>query len=96
MVKTEQWTRQLIAGEWREGSSPNHYTDTNPFNNEPIVEIRLVTKEDVDAVYKAAQRAQAGWQAVNPYEQSAIMERAAEVFSRHREEIVGHSTSSPR
>ena len=87
-MEFSQWTKQLIGGEWREGSSERVYTDRNPFNDEPLLSIRLATRADLDAAYRAAQAAQREWQHVSPFERSAMMERATEVFLRHRDDII--------
>ncbi|GAB7388888.1 benzaldehyde dehydrogenase [Bacillaceae bacterium] len=88
MQRFSRWNKLFISGEWKEGSSQRIYADKNPFNEETLVEIRLATKDDIDEAYKAAKRAQAEWKKVNPYQRSAIMEKAAELLAERREEIV--------
>ncbi|MDB4893765.1 MAG: NAD-dependent aldehyde dehydrogenase [Firmicutes bacterium] len=87
-VNTDQWTKQFIAGQWREGQSDNYVTDLNPFTQEPLLKIRGATPDDIDMAYKAALAAQGEWKEVNAYERSAMMMKLAEVISRRREEII--------
>lgn len=84
----DEWTKQFIAGEWREGGSDGYYTDTNPFTDEPILKFRMGDSNDVDAAYKAAEAAQREWRAVNAYKRSAMMQQAAEIIARRRDEII--------
>lgn len=80
--------RQLIDGTWREGASGRVATDTNPFDNSVLTEIRQASTADVDAAYAAAKKAQPEWAAKSPAERSAIIYRAAELLEERREEIV--------
>lgn len=87
-MEFSQWTKQLIGGKWREGNSERTYTDRNPYTDEPLLTIRMATRADMDEAYRAAQAAQREWQRVSPFERSAMMNRAAEVFARHRDDII--------
>lgn len=80
---------QFIAGQWREGRSERVNTDTNPFDDSVVAEIRQASKEDLDDAYRAAEAAQAAWAATAPSERAKIIRRAAEILEERREEIVG-------
>lgn len=79
---------QLIDGTWRQGSSERTATDTNPFDDTVLTEIRQASAADVDAAYAAAKKAQPEWAAKPPAERAAIIHRAAELLEERREEIV--------
>ncbi|MGW9307740.1 aldehyde dehydrogenase family protein [Saccharomonospora azurea] len=80
---------QFIAGQWREGRSERVNTDTNPFDDSVVAEIRQASKEDLDDAYRAAEAAQAAWAATAPSERAKVIRRAAEILEERREEIVG-------
>ncbi|MGW9478297.1 aldehyde dehydrogenase family protein [Saccharomonospora azurea] len=80
---------QFIAGQWREGRSERVNTDTNPFDDSVVAEIRQASKEDLDDAYRAAEAAQAAWAATAPSERAKVVRRAAEILEERREEIVG-------
>lgn len=84
----KKWNKQFIGGEWREGNSERVYVDQNPYNEETIAEIRLANEMDIDEAYKAAKDAQEEWAQVNAYQRQAIIEKAAQIVERRREEIV--------
>lgn len=83
-----EWSKQYIGGEWREGKSPRSHTNQNPFDQSNLVDIQLASVEDIDVSYKEAQKAQVQWQQTAPSEREAIMKKAAEVVGNLREEIV--------
>lgn len=84
----EQWNKQFINGEWREGNGQTVYADKNPYNEETLVEIRLASVEDIDEAYRSAQKAQQEWKKVNAYQKVAIMEKAIELVKERREELL--------
>jgi len=82
------WSKQYIGGEWKEGNSQISYTNQNPFDQSSLVSIKLASIGDIDASYKEAKQAQIQWQQQDPSERAAIMKKAAEVVESLREEIV--------
>ncbi|WP_222619099.1 aldehyde dehydrogenase family protein [Ornithinibacillus hominis] len=84
----EKYTRQFIAGEWVEGSSNSVVTNTNPYNNEVINEIKGASKEDLDRAFKSAKEAQQEWEAKLPDEKRTILEKAAQIFIERKEEVI--------
>ncbi|MGQ7277776.1 aldehyde dehydrogenase family protein [Brevibacillus thermoruber] len=88
MATFSVWNKQFIAGEWREGRSKDSYEDKNPYNDETLVYIRLANLDDINDAYESAKRVQKEWAQVNPYERSRIMERAAELLSQRRQELI--------
>jgi len=82
------WSKQYIGGEWKEGNSQISYTNQNPFDQSSLVSIKLASIGDIDASYKEAKQAHIQWQQQDPSERAAIMKKAAEVVESLREEIV--------
>jgi acyl-CoA reductase-like NAD-dependent aldehyde dehydrogenase len=69
-------SRQLIDGQWQEGSSSEVLVDRNPYDGSVIAEFPVATAEDIDAAYRAAARAKEEWDRVNPYAKRAVFENA--------------------
>ncbi len=69
-------SRQLIDGQWQEGSSGEILVDRNPYDGSVIAEFPVATAEDIDAAYRAAARAKEEWDRVNPYAKRAVFENA--------------------
>ena len=60
---------------------------SDPYSGDTIVEIKLATRQDVDAAYGAAKSAQRGWRNRLPDERAQAMYRAAAIIDERREEI---------
>jgi vanillin dehydrogenase len=69
-------SRQLIDGQWQDGSSGQVLVDRNPYDGSVIAEFPVATPEDIDAAYRAAARAKEEWDRVNPYAKRAVFENA--------------------
>lgn len=78
---------QYIAGEWRPGASGRTATNVNPFDGSDLGSFSLASRDDVDAAYKAAAKAQVAWAARAPAEREAIIRRAVAVFDARADEI---------
>ena len=79
--------QQYVAGKWRDGNSQKTLTDRNPFNGQPIADIRLASLADLDEAYRSAAAAQRVWAEVNPFEKRAILEKAIAWVERHEADI---------
>jgi len=79
--------QQYIAGKWRDGNSQKTLTDRNPFNGQPIADIRLASLADLDEAYRSAAAAQRVWAEVNPFEKRAILEKAIAWVEHHEADI---------
>jgi acyl-CoA reductase-like NAD-dependent aldehyde dehydrogenase len=84
----EKFNYMPIAGKWREGGSAKRVLDRDPYNGEPLVEIPLANKSDLDDAYHAAAKTQRKWCQALPQERRRILEGAAAVMGRRKEEIV--------
>lgn len=79
---------QPIAGTWREGSTGRYMTVSDPFTREPLIEISLASKEDLNDAYTRAAQAQVAWAETGPTARAAVLLRAAQIFDERHEEIV--------
>jgi aldehyde dehydrogenase (NAD+) len=79
----------LIAGTWRAGRSGMRSADRDPYTGDTLVEIVLADATDVDEAYRGAGAAQPGWAALLPRERSSVLDRAAAVMRRRKDEIIG-------
>ena len=79
--------QQYVAGKWRDGNSQKTLTDRNPFNGQPIADIRLASLADLDEAYRSAAAAQRVWAEVNPFEKRAILEKAIAWVEHHEADI---------
>jgi aldehyde dehydrogenase (NAD+) len=77
-----------IAGVWRSGSGGRRLSDRNPYTGETLLEIPVGDRDDLNAAYESAARAQPAWAALSPAGRAEVLLRAAEVMAARREEIV--------
>jgi acyl-CoA reductase-like NAD-dependent aldehyde dehydrogenase len=79
--------RQLIDGQWQDGSSSDVLVDRNPYDGAVIAEFPIATVDDIDAAYRAAARAKEEWDRVNPYRKRAVFENAVKYVESNFGEI---------
>src|ERR1051325_10697208 len=79
--------RQLIDGQWQDGSSGSVLVDRNPYDGSVIAEFPIATVEDIDAAYRAAARAKEEWDRVNPYRKRDVFENAVKYVESNFGEI---------
>jgi aldehyde dehydrogenase (NAD+) len=79
--------RQLIDGQWQDGSSVSVLVDRNPYDGSVIAEFPIATVEDIDAAYRAAERAKEAWDRVNPYRKRDVFDNAVKYVESHFPEI---------
>ncbi|WP_209847119.1 aldehyde dehydrogenase family protein [Paenibacillus sediminis] len=77
-----------IRGQWREGSSELRYLNQNPFNGDPLTEIKLANQSDIDEAYKSSFELQKEWESVSAFEKAQVIERAAQIVERRKDEII--------
>lgn len=78
---------QFIDGEWRSGSGSWDIVDFNPYSGEKLASITVATAAEVDAAYRAAERAQRGWAETNPYTRRLVFERALRIIDERETEL---------
>ncbi|MFG2477955.1 aldehyde dehydrogenase family protein [Streptomyces fagopyri] len=79
--------QQYIGGEWRPGTGSWDIIDFNPYDGEKLASITIATVDEVDEAYRAAERAQKEWAAVNPYARRAVFEKALRLVEEREAEI---------
>lgn len=77
-----------IGGAWRAGRSGKRAADRDPYTGKTLVEIDLGDARDVDEAYRAAEAAQPAWAATLPQERRDVLDRAAAIMERRKQEIV--------
>ena len=84
----EGFSLQYINGIWRSGTSGKTAVNSNPYTGDPVMEIPLAGKEDMEAAILAAQTAQPAWELTPAPERAAVAYRVADIFLRRKEEII--------
>ncbi|MFF5255644.1 aldehyde dehydrogenase family protein [Streptomyces leeuwenhoekii] len=79
--------QQYIDGDWRPGTGSWDIIDFNPYDNEKLASITIATVDEVDAAYRAAERAQKQWAATSPYARRAVFEKALKLVEEREREI---------
>ena len=77
-----------IDGAWVAPAQKNLLPVLNPANEEPIGNISLGTKKDVDAAVAAARRAFPSFSETSREERLALLAKIGEVYQKHYEEMV--------
>ncbi len=88
MEKYSNLNKQYINGEWLEGNDDSEIKNVNPFDNSEINIFKGANKEDVDKAYKAAKEAAKEWGEALPQERSEIIQKAVQIISERKEEII--------
>lgn len=63
-------------------------TVRDPFTQQPLLEIPLANKEDLNEAYARAQAAQPGWAATGPSARAEVLLGAARIFDERHDELV--------
>jgi len=80
--------KQFLDGQWRPGRSDKTQSDRDPYTGETLLEIASASRDDVDAAYQAARKAQPAWAASPPDGRAEILRRAAALLEQRSEEVV--------
>lgn len=80
--------QQYIAGQWVKGTSSKVFKNTNPYNQELILELQAASKEDVDSAYGAAKDAFLTWSKTDTKARKALVDRVADIIVQRKVEIV--------
>ncbi|MFF4160547.1 aldehyde dehydrogenase family protein [Streptomyces sp. NPDC001678] len=84
---------QYIDGEWRAGTGSWDIVDFNPYDGEKLASITVAGVDEIDQAYRAAERAQPSWAAVNPYRRRLVFERALRVIDDNEPELTAAITA---
>lgn len=84
----QNFTRQFINGQWREGASTSTISNYNPYTGEELMTIQGANQADLDDAYLAAQQAQVIWEATPLAEKKLRFERLVEVLQEKRADII--------
>ncbi|MEU5421514.1 aldehyde dehydrogenase family protein [Streptomyces sp. NPDC020667] len=84
---------QYIDGEWRAGTGSWDIVDFNPYDGEKLASITVAGVDEIDQAYRAAERAQKKWGAINPYTRRLVFERALRVIDEREPELAAAITA---
>ncbi|MED3763167.1 aldehyde dehydrogenase family protein [Ureibacillus terrenus] len=87
-ITVQNFTRQYINGQWREGGSSGIIKNINPYTGEELLTIKGANHADLDDAYSAAQKAQPIWESMPLIEKKRLFERLIDVLQEKREEII--------
>lgn len=79
---------QPLAGEWRAGSGDRSLVVTNPYNGDTLLNLQMANRDDLNAAFVAAEKAQAEWAALPPAARADVMMNAVRIFDERQDEIV--------
>ena len=84
----QNFTKQFINGQWKDGTSTSVIQSYNPYSGEELVSIRAASQADLDEAYFAAQQAQQTWESLPLGEKKRRFERLVEVLEEKRAMII--------
>jgi aldehyde dehydrogenase (NAD+) len=74
----------LINGKWRDSSDGSTFDVINPATNKVITAVQKASRSDIQDAVDAARRAfTTTWRAMNPFERSALMHKAADIVAEN-------------
>ncbi|MGP5165130.1 aldehyde dehydrogenase family protein [Arthrobacter rhombi] len=79
--------KQLINGQWVEGSGPAATSSNPALPEEAVAQYATATSADLDRALDAATAAAAGWDRLGIIARGNILRRAAEILGRRAEEV---------
>lgn len=79
---------QPIAGHWRAGGAKRERAVIDPYTQETVLNLKMASRDDVDAAYRMAEEVQPEWAALGPSERSAVLLRTVAIMDRRKEEIL--------
>ena len=81
------YTKQFIAGKWREGSGQSNLSNFDPFTGKELYTYRSAGVKDIDEAYQAAAAAQKEWAKTPPGQKSAALNALLAAFAEAIPEI---------
>ncbi|QDU63604.1 NAD/NADP-dependent betaine aldehyde dehydrogenase [Planctomycetes bacterium Pan216] len=87
-------TKMFIDGKWLDSCSGKTFETLNPTNEEPIAEVPLAGKEDVDLAVEAARRAfeTGDWPKMDARDRGRIMYKIADLIEENIDELAALET----
>lgn len=82
-----QLNKSYINGQWVEGQGTETVTNSNPYNNETLAEIKVASKQQVEEAYASAEAAHLAW-GKDAALRKEVFQKAAKYFEEHKEDIL--------
>ncbi len=83
----KHYTKQFIAGQWREGSGSKELVNYNPYTQKEIYRYRSAGLEDINLAFDAAYEAQKEWAKTSPVEKTNALEKLLLAVQESKENI---------
>ncbi|GJQ10652.1 hypothetical protein GpartN1_g2443.t1 [Galdieria partita] len=77
----------LSNGEWRTSSSGKTMKEVTPYDNTEAYEFQSCSQQDIDDVFKAANRAQRDWAKTPLWKRAEYLRKAAVILRENKDEI---------
>ena len=81
------YTKQYIDGKWEIGTGSRTLSNFNPFNGELLYSYQSASEKDLDRAYRAAAKAQEGWEKTTPSEKRDYLENLVQVLKDEKDKI---------
>ena len=79
--------QNLIGGEWRDASAPDHLDVISPYSGKPIGRVPLSTSDDVAQAVDAARAAQLEWRSVPLKERTQLLFRFRDLLEANMDSL---------
>lgn len=76
-----------IAGRWRSGSGGDTLAILNPATGEPVGQVAVATRADLDEALAAVERGFTAWRRVSAYDRAKVLRRAAALMRERADDI---------
>lgn len=80
------WTGRTFIGAWRDAAEKIDIK--NPATGKVLGHVGVPSASDINHAIQLALTAQKAWENTKPTERSLVMQRAADLFAQHRDEIL--------
>ncbi len=87
-IAGSEWDQMYINGEWVDATGGETLEVSNPSTRKAFAEVPAATKQDVDAAYEAAERAQPGWEATSRADRNDLVKAALGTIEERSDELV--------
>lgn len=88
MSEYSELNYNLINGSWRDGKSSHEIVASNPYTGEEIARFKAASSDDLNEAYESLEKAQVDWAKTEPYAVNHIIEQAADIMLKRRDELV--------
>lgn len=88
MSEYSELSYNLINGSWRDGKSSHEIVTSNPYTGQEIARFKAASSDDLNEAYESLEKTQVDWAKTEPYAVNHIIEQAADIMVKRRDELV--------